>query len=61
VDSDRRQWYGRLGFAEEHVHTESTRRRSRDYHYHSSSYDDEDEEADEILMRKQIVRPTTEA
>jgi hypothetical protein len=59
-----RQWYGRLGFAEEHaVHTESTpRRRNRDYHYHSSSsYDDEDEEADEILMRKQIVRPTTEA
>jgi phage anti-repressor protein len=56
-----RQWYGRLGFAEEHVHAESTRRRSGDYHYHSSSYDDEDEEADEILMRKQIVRPTTEA
>ena len=60
-----RQWYGRLGFAEkEHaVHAESTpRRRSRDYHYHScSSYDDEDEKADEILMRKQIVRPTTEA
>jgi GNAT superfamily N-acetyltransferase len=54
-----RQWYGRLGFAEEHVHTESTRR-SRDCH-HSSSYDVEDEEADEILMRKQIVRPTTEA
>jgi GNAT superfamily N-acetyltransferase len=53
-----RQWYGRLGFAEEDVHAESTG--SRDYH-HSSSYDDEDEEADEILMRKQIVRPTTEA
>ena len=67
-----RQWYGRLGFAEEEehaVHAEKStpRRGSRDYHDYdhscSSSYDDEDEdedeEPDEILMRKQIVRPTT--
>jgi GNAT superfamily N-acetyltransferase len=46
-----RQWYARLGFTEE-VHE-----RSSDY-YHSYDEDDDEPEADEILMRKQIVCPT---